>query len=137
MIPQTDIHPSAKKQFLLSGFKREVTPEATAPSDVASDTTGTAVHVTEFDFAHNRHEYLLLKGIQANNPEHALRNISNSHVRLLAQSFLENRFAHERRTLFVTTTAVERRSKKTKAAPPAIPLVLDDAASMVLLPERH
>lgn len=92
---------------LPSDVKGEVTEMATYPNDVASENSGTAMRMTQFDVAYYHHESLLLRANQINDSETPLHTISDGHVISLAQSSCLYGFDHAKGTLTVTTTATE------------------------------
>lgn len=94
------------------------------------------MHVTKFEVACNHRVDLLLRVNQINGFEIPLRDINEVNVLSLAHFFRAFRFVHASGTLSVTTAATANRSEACEGAPPAAPLVLDEAASVVFLSGR-
>lgn len=87
IVLQSPVPPSAKKLPPPANVKEETTPVQIAPSDGASETTGTVMRETKFDTANYPYKDLLLRAHQINDPEIPLCDISNVHVYPFVQSF--------------------------------------------------
>lgn len=109
----------------------------TAPSVSTSGVFCRAVRVTKFDFAHYRQKDVLLRINQINELEVPLHDISDAHLPSLVQSLCVYWFEHTRGTLSVTTVAMTTRSEACEGSPSSTLCVLDGAAYMILLDERH
>lgn len=120
-----------------AGVKVEVTQVATTTSDSDSETTGTVVRVTKFDFAYYRHKDLLLRVKQTNDPDISLRNRSDAHIRSLLQPFRACGFDYAKKSNSITTSAMATRSQVCKGDPSSTPSVLDGVAFVVLLNQKH
>lgn len=97
--------PFAKKLSPPDNIEKEITPVPTTISDTVSDTTRTAEWITEFDEAHYRHEDVLPRVKQINDPEIELPDLSNAHVLSFPQSFHAYSIDHARGKRSVTTIA--------------------------------
>lgn len=137
MIPQSLVHSFGKGCPPRADVKNVVKEAIIAPNFGTSETTDTTVRVTNFGAINYRRLYLLLRFIQTNDLETLQLNISTAYVFSLAQSFRGYVFDSVRGTFFIKITATANRSEAHEGDPSAILLVLDEAASVVLLAGRH
>lgn len=111
MVTQSPVPTSGVKLPPPADVEEEVTPVPTTPSDGAPRTTGTAVRVNKFVVARYRHENLLVRVNQINNPEIPLCDINDGRVLSLVQSIHAYLFHLARGTLSVMTTITATSSK--------------------------
>lgn len=135
MVLRNPVLPSAKKQSSPATFDGDITLVPTALSGSASETTGTAVRATKFDFVHDRHWDVLFRRDQKDDPNILLCNMSDAHV-YLVEAFSVYEFDHARGTLSVTTTAAASLDESEEASS-ATPRVLDKDAYVVLMNRRN
>lgn len=137
MIPQSPVSTLRQETGPPYDVDGEVTSVPTASTNGASETTGAAALVTNFDVVRYCHEDLLLSVNQINDPKIALRHISDAQVPFLVQAFRVFKFARARGTLSVTTTVTASRCEEYKGTQSTTPLVLDEASPEALLDGRH
>lgn len=137
MMPQSFLPASVMELPPPGDVEEAVTLAATAFSDRLFMIVGTVVRETEIDNARYRHEDLLLKVNQINEPETPLRDMSDAHVRSLERFFRTCRFDYAWKTLSVTATATATRSEPGEGVSSSTPFILIVGASVALLDRSH
>lgn len=137
IVSQSSVHLSDKNVPPSSNVDDEVTEMATALNSGTSETSSTAVRVTELSISNYHHEALLLKVNRIIDPEIPLRHINDVRVLFFELIFHVYAFDHQKRTLSVTSAWIANRLETCDGARSANTIVHNETACVVLQSGRQ